>query len=191
MQRVGNYQSAARTVYADAPVIEVAERMRDEEVGSLIVVDGEDNPIGIVTDRDLLRRVVAAERAVEDTSARDIMSEPLLCVDADEPIDKVVQQMASHGVRRIAVLDQHELAGVIALDDLLLQLGSELASLAGATRRGMRAAQTRRVAHRLEDLAGDLVEQAERLGREAREKLGEAVEETRKRLRKSRRGGKR
>lgn len=188
MQRARDCQSPARSIYADAGVLEVAQRMRDEEVGSLVVVDGEDNPIGIVTDRDLLRRVIAAERPYDTTTAADVMSQPLYTVDADEPLDKLVQAMASHGVRRLAVLDRHELTGVVSLDDLLLELGAELSSLAGATRRGMRAAQTRRVAHRVEDLAEELFEQAERLGREAKAKLGDAVEETWKRLR-SRRSG--
>jgi signal-transduction protein with cAMP-binding, CBS, and nucleotidyltransferase domain len=188
MQRARDCQSPARSIYADASVLEVARRMRDEEVGSLVVVDGEDNPVGIVTDRDLLRRVIAAERPYDTTTAADVMSQPLYTADADEPLDKLVQAMSSHGVRRLAVLDRHELTGVVSLDDLLLEFGAELSSLAGATRRGMRAAQTRRVAHRVEDLAGELVEQAERLGREAKAKLGDAVEETWKRLR-SRRSG--
>ena len=188
MQRARDCQSPARSIYADASVLEIAQRMRDEEVGSLVVVDGEDNPLGIVTDRDLLRRVIAAERPYDTTTAADVMSQPLYTADADEPLDKLVQTLANHGVRRLAVLDRHELTGVVSLDDLLLELGAELSSLAGATRRGMRAAQTRRVAHRVEDLAGELVGQAERLGREAKAKLGDAVEETWKRLR-SRRSG--
>lgn len=188
MQRARDCQSPVRSIYSDASVLEVAQRMRDEEVGSLVVVDGEDNPLGIVTDRDLLRRVIAAERPFDTTTAADVMSQPLYTVDADEPLDKLVQTMASHGVRRLAVLDRHELTGVVSLDDLLLELGAELSSLAGATRRGMRAAQTRRVAHRVEDLAEEIVGQAERLGREAKAKLGEAVEETWKRLRPRRSG---
>lgn len=187
MQRAVDYQSPIRTIDSDASVLEIARRMRAEEVGSLVVVDGEDNPLGIVTDRDLLRRVIAAERPFDTTTAADVMSQPLVTVDADEPLDKLVQAMASHGVRRLAVLEHHELTGVVSLDDVLLLLGTEIASLAAATRRGMRTAQTRRVAHQVEELADELKEQAGRLGREAKEKLGEAVQETWKRLR-SRRG---
>ncbi len=188
MQRAQDYQNPAQTIYSEESALEVAKRMRHEEVGSLIVVDGDDNPLGIVTDRDLLRRVIAAGRPYETTTAAEVMSQPLVTVDADDPLDKLVQAMASHGVRRIAVMQHHELTGVVSLDDVLLLLSGEISSLAGATRRGMLSAKGRRVAHHVEDIAGELKEQAERLGREAKTRLGEAVGSTLKKLR-SRRSG--
>jgi len=122
------------TLPPDAPCREAAQLMRDENVGSVIVAE-EGRPIGIVTDRDLAVRVIAAGRAPEKTPLRDVMSaEPFFLV-KERGLDQVLATMRQQHVRRIPVVDaEGRLEGVLALDDLVPLLADQLGDLAEAIR---------------------------------------------------------
>ena len=104
------------TVKADATVYEAAQLMRRHNVGFIPVLDGE-QIVGIVTDRDLVLRVLAEQKAY-DIAVRKIMSPPDQTIDLHASADDAAHQMANAEVRRLLVMDQGKLAGVIALGDL-------------------------------------------------------------------------
>jgi signal-transduction protein with cAMP-binding, CBS, and nucleotidyltransferase domain len=110
---------------------EAASRMREAGVGTLIVLDEGDRPIGIVTDRDLMVQVVAEGRAPAKTLLSSFMSAPVHTVREDAPIEDALALMARRGIRRLPVVaaSEERLIGVLALDDVLELLAEETATI--------------------------------------------------------------
>ena len=118
------------TASPDTPVSEVATTMRDETVGSVVVVEG-DAPVGLVTDRDIAVRIAADALDATEMTARDMMTEDPETVDVDTGILELCNAMHDAGVRRMPVVDGGDLAGIVTLDDLTVLLSGELEQLAG------------------------------------------------------------
>ena len=119
------------TAAPDTSIAEVARRMRDLDVGSLPVTDG-NRLLGIVTDRDLSVRATAAAKDPNSTRVREVMSPEIAWVFDDEPADAAARVMRERQIRRLPVLDRSDrLIGVVALADLATDLGDD--KLKGAT----------------------------------------------------------
>jgi CBS domain-containing protein len=107
--------------------------MRDKHVGSLIVVESRDNrlePVGILTDRDIVIEVLAENVDPDAVTVGDVMTTAVLKVCEHDSIFEVAQRMRARGVRRVPVVSkQCELVGVLAQDDILALLGEELSLL--------------------------------------------------------------
>lgn len=120
----------------DTPAGDLAQQMRDENVGSVVVTDG-DQPVGIVTDRDLTLRVLADGGAGDHTAA-DVMTTDLCTVAPETGFYEAATTMSEHGVRRLPVCDdQDDLVGIISIDDmteLLAEESQRLASVVQAQR---------------------------------------------------------
>lgn len=118
----------------ELPVLEAARRMRDHHVGNLVVVqngsDG-DEPVGVLTDRDLVLEVMAHDIEHADTlQVAQVMTCELVTAREDEDASEVLDKMRTHGVRRVPVVDDHgALAGIITYDDLLEWFVEELGGL--------------------------------------------------------------
>ena len=127
------------TTTPDMSIQEAARLMRDNHVGCLIVVkevDGQVEPAGILTDRDIVIELIAKDVPIEDVSVGDVMSFAVLKVTEAETVFATAQRMRSRGVRRVPVVSTTgALVGVLALDDILSLLGEELSLLAKLTRR--------------------------------------------------------
>jgi len=120
------------TVPPEATLLEVARLMRTRHVGSVIVIE-EYHPVGILTDRDIVVKVVAAERDPKTIQAREIMvSNPALVNINYDPLD-ATRIMRDRGLRRLPVVDENRhLLGIVTLDDVLGLLGREIANLVEA-----------------------------------------------------------
>jgi CBS domain-containing protein len=122
------------TLPGDASCREAAELLRDAGVGCVVVAE-EERPLGIVTDRDLVVRVMAPGRDPEKTRLREVMSGDPVFLANVRGLDEVFATMRQQRVRRIPVVDAAgRLEGVIALDDLLPLLSDQLGDLAQAIR---------------------------------------------------------
>jgi CBS domain-containing protein len=99
------------------PITEAARIMRDEDVGSLPVCEG-DRVTGIVTDRDIVVRGLADGREASQLKVQDVSSREVQTVDADEDLDEALRVMASHQVRRVPVVEAGRLVGVLAQADV-------------------------------------------------------------------------
>jgi CBS domain-containing protein len=109
------------TAEADSSVREVAELMRERNVGSVVLVaDGA--LTGIVTDRDLAVSVVADDRNGADHAA-DHASAPVVTAAVAMDVRQAAELMISHGIRRLPVLDGARLRGIVTLDDLAVRTG--------------------------------------------------------------------
>jgi len=108
-------------------------------VGSLAIIDG-DLLVGIVTDRDLVRRGMA--RGLDpDARIDSVMSAPVVTVDADADVHETFALFRTHPVRRLAVVRDAHFVGMIAVDDLLVELASDLSDLVHPVAAEVRAAQ--------------------------------------------------
>jgi CBS domain-containing protein len=104
-----------------ASVKEVAELMRERNVGSVVLVAG-GRPVGFVTDRDLALSVLADGRDPSGP-AGDHASSPVITADPEMEVDEGAELMIRHGVRRLVVVDGDRLCGVVTLDDLASRTG--------------------------------------------------------------------
>jgi len=116
------------TAEPDETAREIAATMDAENVGSVVVVDG-DEPIGIVTDRDITVRGVAEGRNLDTTDASEIMTDDLVTVNAHDSIDELIETLDAAGVRRMPVVDGGEIAGIVTLDDIAVLLAVELGGI--------------------------------------------------------------
>lgn len=121
------------TVSPDTPVQDVADLMRRESVGSIIVVRGNE-PAGIVTDRDIALDIVAEGQDFTDLTARDVMAHDPVTVDASEGIFEACRLMRERSIRRLPVIEDGELVGIVTLDDLIVLLDDEMSDLSEVIR---------------------------------------------------------
>lgn len=101
----------------DAPVVEAARRMLSEDVGSLPVVDG-DELVGMVTDRDLVLHVVAKDLDPHKVAVSDVCSQNPVVAGPEESLDDALQRMAAEQVRRLPVVADGRLVGILAQADI-------------------------------------------------------------------------
>lgn len=98
----------------------VARRMRDENVGTLVVTDEQNMPVGFLTDRDLTVRVLAEDLDPQATTVSEVMTREPVMVPEDLPIETALTRMKSRGMRRVIVVDEDKkLMGLASLDDIL------------------------------------------------------------------------
>jgi CBS domain-containing protein len=115
----------------------LAAVMRNRHVGAVVITE-KGRPVGIVTDRDLVSRAMAAGRDARRVRARDIMTRKVVTAREETPLAKVTEQMRARGVRRIPVVDGNgRLVNILTLDDMLVVLGDEIANLGRAILVGM------------------------------------------------------
>jgi CBS domain-containing protein len=97
----------------------VAKMMIQNDCGEIPVIDVNDQPIGVVTDRDIVCRVVADGKNPIAHTAESCMSQPVVTVKADDPLDQVVATMEKHQIRRVPVVDERGCcAGIISQADV-------------------------------------------------------------------------
>jgi CBS domain-containing protein len=93
------------------------KRIVKKNIGCVVVVEGK-KPVGIVTERDVSRRVAKSSKLLT-TEVRRVMSGPVISATPSTPIEKAVYLMAKHGIRRLPVIDREELVGLVSERDLL------------------------------------------------------------------------
>jgi CBS domain-containing protein len=115
------------TAAPERTVREIAELMRERNVGSVVIVN-EQRLVGFVTDRDLALSVIADGRDFGDHVA-DHASAPVISAEPGMDVEEAAELMVRHGVRRLVIVDGERLTGIVTLDDLASRTGdAELAS---------------------------------------------------------------
>ena len=106
------------TVSPDLTVLEAARAMNDRRVGAAVVSDG-DQVVGIFTERDMLRRIVAEERSPSQTAVREVMTPEVICCQGDTRIDEARGIFMNRRIRHLPVVDeQGQLEGLISIGDI-------------------------------------------------------------------------
>ena len=109
------------TAEIDDTLRSVGELMRERNVGSVVVCDG-DRPVGVITDRDLALAVVA-DRVDPEDNARSQASQPIVTGEVEMDIEEAVAIMIQHRIRRLPVTDAELLVGIVTIDDLAVRAG--------------------------------------------------------------------
>jgi CBS domain-containing protein len=121
-------------VDAQCTIVEAARLMREHHVGSLVIVTNEkgvSRPQAIITDRDLVIEVLAAELDARALRVGEVATEALCSVRDDDGVFDAVHRMRERGVRRAPVVDANgALQGIVSVDDLIVLLGEEMNELA-------------------------------------------------------------
>jgi CBS domain-containing protein len=120
-------QRQVATVEAQETIGSAARRMKELSVGSLVVVSRAHEPVGVLTDRDIVTRVIAEGTDPGEVHVRSVMTRPLKTVLEQASVDAALTLMSSGGFRRLIVVDHEgKLVGIVSLDDILSVLSSEL-----------------------------------------------------------------
>ncbi len=115
--------AAVVTAEPGSSALEVAQLMRDHGVGSVVIVDPESSPVAMVTDRDLAVRVLAEEAGTEAV-IEESASRPLITGEPDMELDEAAALMVQHRIRRLPVVVDDRLAGIVTIDDIAVRTGN-------------------------------------------------------------------
>lgn len=118
-EEIGDYMSCpVLTIEANHMAQEAAYTLEEKHIGSLLVKDGE-KFVGIITESDLARKIVAKGLQYHETQVKEIMTTPLLTIDCHEPLVDANQLMAQKRVRHLAVTENDEVVGMLSVRDLI------------------------------------------------------------------------
>jgi CBS domain-containing protein len=113
-----------------------ATRMRERQVGTLLVLNEAQQPIGLLTDRDLAIRVLAAGKDPERTLVHEVMTPDPEAIVEDAPIESALARMRGGSFRRLPVVTaEGRLVGIVSLDDVLALLSEEFTAIGGVLAR--------------------------------------------------------
>ena len=125
-------------VNGDTGIVEIAGLMREYHVGDVVVVkekDGNRQPVGIVTDRDIVLEIVAREVPLGSCTAIDIMSGNLVTANENDDVWQILEVMREKGIRRAPVVDNENiLVGIISTDDIIDFLAEEMKQVVSVAR---------------------------------------------------------
>jgi len=106
------------TTKKDATVKEAVELMNKHEIGCLVVVEDEE-PVGIITERDLLKRVLAESKETKNMKVEEVMSTPVLYVTPNVEVEDAAKLMIQNKIKKLPVVEKGKLRGLVTLTDLL------------------------------------------------------------------------
>ena len=112
--------TGVETAAPDSSLQEIAMLMKNEDVGSIPIVDG-DELTGIITDRDIVVRCVAVGKDPADTDAEDILSGDLETVEPDDEVEEAGRIMAERQIRRLPVVERGNLVGMVSIGDIAVK----------------------------------------------------------------------
>jgi CBS domain-containing protein len=107
------------TIGEENNAYEAAKLMDKDDVGCIIVTSKEDKPVGIITERDLVTRVLAKNTLPSKVTAKKVMTSPLLTIDPDENLTEAARKMSRLNVRRLGVIYKGNLVGLVSSKDIL------------------------------------------------------------------------
>jgi len=107
------------TIEDNESAVEAAVLMEKHKVGCVIVTAKEERPIGIITERDLVVRVVASDLKPSDVVVKEIMSTPLITIGPDETLNEAGRMMSRLNIRRLGVMHKGELVGIVSSKDIM------------------------------------------------------------------------
>jgi len=110
-------------------VMDAAKLMISRKVGSVVIMDVDGLPIGIITERDILKKVTRSNKRATEVAAEDIMSHPVITIKAYDSIETAAALMARKKIKRLVVLEEDgTLSGVLSITDIARKLAKILAT---------------------------------------------------------------
>lgn len=146
------------TIHRNATAEDAARAMRASHIGNVVVVDPVDTrkPVGIITDRDIVVKIIAEGQAPAETTVGAVMSAPVVSLHEDDGFIEALDKMSAGGVRRAPVLDRDgRLKGLVSVDDLVPLLARELAKIGALIRHGQAAEIRKTGDHLIDEFAAE------------------------------------
>ncbi len=110
------------TINSDETALDAAQLMKEKRISSLIVQSGDDKLLGIITERDFVKRVCAEDKKSSEVKISELMSKIQTFAEPDTPVDVAVQRMINNRIRRLPVISEGEVVGIITVTDLAKEL---------------------------------------------------------------------
>lgn len=104
--------------YLDS-IFTISNLMKEGKVGSIIIMDQNNIPVGIITERDIVRRAVSDSKDPSITKATEIMSNPLITVEKDTYLYEAAKKMVKNKIRRLPVVKNNTLVGIVTVTDII------------------------------------------------------------------------
>ncbi len=113
------------TIHEESSVLDAAQLLKEKEI-SFLVITKNNKPIGVVTESDFVRKLVVDDKIASKTSLSEIMSYKFRSVESSTDIEDAIQKMLNNKIRRLLVIDQEKLVGVVTETDLTSFLRNKL-----------------------------------------------------------------
>ncbi len=113
------------TIPLDKTALDAAKLLKEKEISFLVIVRDE-KPLGIITERDIVRKIAAEDKTASSIKLENVMSAKFKWVEPSTTVDSAVQKMLNNNIRRLVVLENEKLVGVITQTDLAGFLRSKL-----------------------------------------------------------------
>ena len=126
------------TVGRDAPLSAAVERMLEARAGSAVVLSPDGAPVGIVTNSDVLRATLDTGRPLSEIVVEDVMSAPIESIEPTADVNRVLDRMAEHGIKKLPVIEGLDLVGVVTTTDVARQLPEYVAAIRNLEAKGSR-----------------------------------------------------
>jgi CBS domain-containing protein len=114
------------TIGPSSTAQEAAKRMRSKKISSLVVIERGDAPVGIVTERDLVRQVCSKDISSDSVLIQEIMSSPIVTIDVNASIEQAADKMIQNKVRHLLIVDDGRIYGIITPSDFTIYLTENL-----------------------------------------------------------------
>ena len=108
-----------RTVFEKDTIEQVAKLMAANDVGSIIVTNNKGNPVGLITEKDIVKRVTALNRLPREVKAEEVMSHPVFTTNPEADIKEAAESMRDHKIRRLVVMEMGKMIGIISSKDIV------------------------------------------------------------------------
>ena len=113
------------TASPSTPLTSLIYDMVNNDIGAVIVIE-KGKPVGIITEKDVLEKVIAKNKNIYETTADEIMSKPLISIESDHRIKEALELMRKHQIRRLAVIEKDVLIGIVTERRLLAKFLNQL-----------------------------------------------------------------
>lgn len=117
------------TMSVTSSTSDIAKKMAEHKVGSILLMDHDHKPVGIVTERDIVRQACSQNLSMEKVPVALLMSVPLAVVEASDTLRTAVELMAKHGIRHLAVKTRKkdkQVVGILSVTDIIKYIGKQL-----------------------------------------------------------------
>jgi CBS domain-containing protein len=114
------------TIGPSSTAQEAAKRMRSKKISSLVVIERGDAPVGIVTERDLVRNVCSKDISSDSVLIQEIMSSPIVTIDVNASIEQAADKMIQNKVRHLFIVEDGRIYGIITPSDFTIYLTENL-----------------------------------------------------------------
>lgn len=123
------------TMASGTPLLDAAKAMREMHVGSLVITNENNQPVGMLTDRDITIEVVALEKDISALTVNDVMSAPVCTASENETVVDALARMREQGIRRLPVIDSEgRLCGIVTASNIVEEISEQLDSVVRAVK---------------------------------------------------------